>query len=91
MAGAAVKVDWYASGRWPPPTAWLDANARDTLPREARTDAAGRFRLQLPRVPFDLRGQATLSAVLSATDPAGDRCEAPPRCCSPRTPSPCRR
>ncbi|OJH34116.1 MG2 domain-containing protein [Cystobacter ferrugineus] len=73
VAGATVKVDWRASGRWPPPTAWLDTNARDGLPREARTDATGRFRLQLPRVPFDLRGQATLSATLSATDPAGDQ------------------
>lgn len=72
VADAAVDVSWNASGAWPPPTEWLDEKARDGLPRKARTDAAGRFRLALPRVPYDLRGQATLSASLSATDPAGD-------------------
>ncbi|WP_309895620.1 MG2 domain-containing protein [Archangium sp.] len=72
VADAAVAVSWNASGEWPPPTAWLDEEARDGLPRRARTDAAGRFRLTLPRVPYDLRGQSTLLASLSATDPAGD-------------------
>ncbi|PTL81641.1 MG2 domain-containing protein [Vitiosangium sp. GDMCC 1.1324] len=72
VADAAVDVSWNASGAWPPPIEWLDEKARDGLPRKARTDASGRFRLTLPRVPYDLRGQATLSAYLSATDPAGD-------------------
>ncbi|HEX8819017.1 MAG TPA: MG2 domain-containing protein [Archangium sp.] len=72
VADAAVTVSWDASGQWPPPSAWLDEEAKDGLPRKARTDAAGRFRLTLPRVPYDLRGQVTLSASLSATDPAGD-------------------
>jgi hypothetical protein len=72
VADAAVEVSWDASGEWPPPTAWLDEEAKDGLPRKARTDASGRFRLSLPRVPDDLRGQVTLSAALSATDPAGD-------------------
>ncbi|HZI12330.1 MAG TPA: MG2 domain-containing protein [Myxococcus sp.] len=72
VADAAVTVAWNASGEWPPPTAWLDEEAKDGLPRKARTDAAGRFRLTLPRVPYDLRGQSTLFASLSATDPAGD-------------------
>ncbi|QRN96146.1 hypothetical protein JRI60_45180 [Archangium violaceum] len=70
---AAVEVKWNASGGWPPPTEWLDEKARDGLPRKARTDASGHFRLALPRVPYDLRGQFTLSAWLSATDPAGDQ------------------
>jgi hypothetical protein len=72
VADAAVDVSWNASGEWPPPIEWLDEKARDGLPRKARTDGAGRFRLALPGVPYDLRGQATLSAYLSATDPAGD-------------------
>jgi hypothetical protein len=72
VADAAVTLSWNASGEWPPPIAWLDEAAKDGLPRKARTDAAGRFRLSLPRVPDDLRGQVTLSAWLSATDPAGD-------------------
>ncbi|HYO55825.1 MG2 domain-containing protein [Archangium sp.] len=73
VADAAVDVSWNASGRWPAPIEWLDEKAKDGLPRKVRTDAAGRFRLALPRVPYDLRGQATLSAWLSATDPAGDQ------------------
>lgn len=73
VADAAVTLSWNASGEWPPPLEWLDEDARDGLPRKARTDAAGRFRLTLPRVPYDLRGQSTLSAWLSATDPAGDQ------------------
>ncbi|MCY1074131.1 MG2 domain-containing protein [Archangium lansingense] len=73
VADAAVDVSWNVSGEWPAPLEWLDAKAKDGLPRKARTDASGRFRLALPRVPYDLRGQATLSAWLSATDPAGDQ------------------
>ncbi|WP_257454756.1 MG2 domain-containing protein [Archangium lipolyticum] len=73
VADAAVDVNWNASGGWPPPNEWLDEKAKDGLPRKARTDASGHFRLTLPRVPYDLRGQATLSAWLSATDPAGDQ------------------
>jgi hypothetical protein len=76
VADAAVQVEWSASAGWPPPTEWLDEKAKDGLPRKARTDASGHFRLTLPRVPFDLRGQSTLSAWLSATDPAGDQVQA---------------
>ncbi|MGZ3460121.1 MAG: MG2 domain-containing protein, partial [Archangium sp.] len=72
VADAAVNVTWRASGAWPAPIEWLDEKAKDGLPRKVRTDGAGRFRLALPRVPYDLRGQATLSAWLSARDPAGD-------------------
>ncbi len=35
---------------------------RGGLPTEVKADAAGRFRVSLPRVPQDLRGQVTLSA-----------------------------
>jgi hypothetical protein len=68
VAGAKVSLQWGHSGAWPPPREWLDRE----LPREARTDAAGRFRVSLPRVPEDLRGQSTLSAQVTAVDPAGD-------------------
>ncbi len=68
VAGAEVRLEWGHSGAWPPPSEWLAG----ALPTQARTDAAGRFRLSLPRVPGDLRGQATLFAQLTAVDPAGD-------------------
>ena len=90
VARARVEVDWSHSGAWPPPTAWLEPNRsaegrssggplvrgleRD-LPRAATSDAQGRFVLELPPVPADLIGQATLFARLSAIDPAGDRVE----------------
>jgi hypothetical protein len=70
VADAAVEVAWRHEGSWPPPTDWLSGEG---LPKRARTDATGRFRLALPRVPSDLRGQSTLTAWVSATDPAGDR------------------
>jgi hypothetical protein len=70
VADAAVEVVWRHEGAWPPPTDWLSGEG---LPKRARTDATGRFRLALPRVPQDLRGQSTLTAWVSATDPAGDR------------------
>jgi chorismate-pyruvate lyase len=68
VVGAQVELRWRHSGAWPPPREWLEKE----LPKSARTEANGRFRLTLPRIPEDLRGQATLSASLSATDPAGD-------------------
>lgn len=71
VAKAEVEVQWEASGAWPPPTEWLEK----TLPRHATTDQTGHFTLDLPAVPSDLRGQATLTAHLAAIDPAGDRVE----------------
>ncbi|MBZ4418799.1 carboxypeptidase-like regulatory domain-containing protein [Myxococcus sp. RHSTA-1-4] len=72
VAGAEVELDWSHSGDWPPPVEWL---ADGGLPRRARTDAAGRFRVVLPRVPMDLRGNARLTAGVVAKDAAGDRVE----------------
>ena len=69
VAGAQVSFAWDHSGAWPPPTEWFDGGA---LPDKAKADAAGRFRVSLPRVPEDLRGQVTLSATVTAVDPAGD-------------------
>lgn len=69
VAGAKVSLEWNHFGAWPPPTEWFDGGG---LPTEAKADAAGRFRVTLPRVPQDLRGQVTLSASVMATDPAGD-------------------
>ncbi|HSP80011.1 MAG TPA: MG2 domain-containing protein, partial [Myxococcaceae bacterium] len=72
VADAAVEVGWRFSGSWPPPPEWLTGGGKDGLPGKALTDGTGRFRLALPRVPYDLRGQGTLHAWLSATDAAGD-------------------
>jgi hypothetical protein len=69
VAGAQVSFAWDHSGAWPPPTEWFDGGE---LPSKVKADAAGRFRVNLPRVPEDLRGQVTLSATVTALDPAGD-------------------
>lgn len=69
VTGAKVSLEWNHSGDWPPPTEWFDKGG---LPTEAKTDAAGRFRVTLPRVPQDLRGVVSLYASVAATDPAGD-------------------
>ncbi|RKH00356.1 MG2 domain-containing protein [Corallococcus carmarthensis] len=68
VADTDVTLAWSHAGAWPPPTEWL----RGELPTKARTDASGRFRVTLPRVPQDLRGQATLSANVEAKDPTGE-------------------
>lgn len=72
VANARVEVTWNVSGDWPAPTAWTSGSA---LPREAKTDAAGHFSLDLPQVPEDLQGQSTLTARLAALDESGDRVE----------------
>ncbi|WP_253910735.1 MG2 domain-containing protein [Pyxidicoccus fallax] len=72
VEGADVELGWRHSGDWPPPTEWLSGGG---LPERARTDAAGRFRLVLPRVPMDLRGNTRLTAAVVAKDAAGDRVE----------------
>jgi hypothetical protein len=72
VADVEVELSWSHSGAWPPPVEWL---ADGGLPKRARTDAAGRFRVALPRVPLDLRGTARLTAGVVAKDAAGDRVE----------------
>ena len=72
VAKAKVELTWNVGGQWPAPTAWVDGSA---LPRLATTDGAGQFQVELPRVPEDLQGTATLSASLAAIDPSGDRVE----------------
>ncbi|AEI62870.1 hypothetical protein LILAB_04745 [Corallococcus macrosporus] len=71
VADVEVALTWDLDGDWPAPTEWFHGG----LPERARTDAAGRFRLVLPRVPMDLRGQARLVARVVARDAAGDRVE----------------
>lgn len=66
---AALDVQWDVEGAWPPPRAWLE----ELLPKQAITGESGRFELALPKIPPDLQGQATLTARISAIDPAGDR------------------
>nr|WP_208723313.1 carboxypeptidase-like regulatory domain-containing protein [Corallococcus llansteffanensis] len=68
VADADVALAWSHAGAWPPPPEWL----KGELPQKVRTDAAGRFRVTLPRVPADLRGQVTLSARLEAKDATGE-------------------
>ena len=69
VADAEITVDWRVDGAWTMPHAW----SAGELPTHARSDAAGRFRLELPVVPEDLVGQATLVGNISAVDPSGDR------------------
>ncbi|MBX7098372.1 MAG: hypothetical protein K1X89_11715 [Myxococcaceae bacterium] len=70
---AKLEFTWSTSGEWPPPTAWTDGSA---LPKAASAGANGRFSVELPAVPMDLQGKATLSAHVSATDRSGDRIDA---------------
>ncbi|MBI5547895.1 MAG: hypothetical protein HY901_28765 [Deltaproteobacteria bacterium] len=68
VVGAKVALRWNVFGDWPAPVDWTDGGLAQT----AVVDRSGRFTLELPPVPGDLRGQVTLSAALDATDPAGD-------------------
>ncbi len=70
VSGASLTIQWRSSGAWPPPTEWI---AGGLLPRTVTTNRDGSFALALPKVPADLRGQCTLTAMISAVDPAGDR------------------
>jgi hypothetical protein len=72
VAKAKVELSWSVQGQWPAPTSWTDGSA---LPRLVTTDASGQFSVDLPRVPDDLQGVATVAASLSAIDPSGDRVE----------------
>ncbi len=69
VANAKVEVSWSVSGEWPPPTSWTEGSA---LPKLATTSQAGTFTIELPQVPADLAGKATLSARITATDASGD-------------------
>ena len=69
VANAAITVSWHVQGAWTMPHDWT----RDGLPKHAVTDQAGRFELQLPAIPEDLVGTATLVGQVAAVDEAGDR------------------
>jgi len=71
VPNAKVSVAWTAGGEWPPPLEWMDT----LLPRRATAGTNGRFTLELPQVPTNLKKTGTLTAQISATDPAGDRVE----------------
>ncbi|MFT3838525.1 MAG: MG2 domain-containing protein [Myxococcaceae bacterium] len=71
VAKAKVEVSWNVAGEWPAPTSWLEHD----LPKAAVCNDNGHFELQLPAVPDDLLGQATLMAHLSLSDSSGDRIE----------------
>lgn len=72
VVAAKVQAFWSTQGEWPPPTSWTDGSA---LPKLATTTKDGAFTLELPQVPQDLQGRATLVARLEAVDAAGDRVE----------------
>lgn len=61
VSATVARVD----GRWPPPIAWEE-------PFETRTDAAGRFTVDLGPVPSDLMEKATLAMSASVTEEAGE-------------------
>lgn len=69
---AAVEIRWSVDGSWPAPPLWL-SERKGSLPRRASTDREGRFTLDLPKIPKDVRGKVTLVGTVVATDPAGDR------------------
>jgi len=69
VADAKLSIQWRPEGDWPWPSEW----AQGALPTAAAADRQGRFSLDLPELPRDLRGRATLHAEVTATDPAGDR------------------
>lgn len=69
VAAAAVSLRWRFHGEWQPPRSWTE----DALPAATQTDAAGRFRLELPEIPADLIGNVDVEVELVATDPAGER------------------
>ena len=68
VGDAALRISWSVEGPWPMPTAW----AQGGLPTQAMTDAQGAFTLDVPAIPADLLGQATLVGRVRATSPAGD-------------------
>jgi hypothetical protein len=72
VPNARVELRWTPQGSWPPPSNWADGSA---FPRVATTSPAGSFSVDLPTVPDDLQGQATLFASLAVVDSAGDRVE----------------
>ncbi|MFO0594511.1 MAG: MG2 domain-containing protein [Myxococcaceae bacterium] len=72
VANAKVELSWNVSGEWPAPTKWTDGTG---LPKLATTSKDGTFVVELPQVPDDLQGSATLSASMGAVDPSGDRVE----------------
>jgi len=71
VPGAQISVSWTHSGEWPPPTEWMET----LLPKRATAGQNGRFTLELPQVPTNLKKTCTLHASISAVDPAGDRVE----------------
>ncbi|MDQ3262259.1 MAG: MG2 domain-containing protein [Myxococcota bacterium] len=87
VANATLQLSWTTHGDWPPPTAWSRAEPdsgrslggqpgggpQAALPQVATAGRDGRFTLELPPIPEDLRGRNTLAATLTAIDSAGDR------------------
>lgn len=73
VVGAKLELTWSTQSDWPPPTSWVEGTG---LPGAVTTGPSGAFELELPAVPSDLRGTATLQADIAAVDRTGDRVEA---------------
>lgn len=69
VAGAKLELEWLIDGDWPPPLEWQEK----LLPKLATASGDGSFELRLPTIPADLAGRTTLTALISATDGAGER------------------
>ncbi len=74
VSDALLELRWSTDGAWPPPSAWMSGGPQG-LPKKGQAKGDGSFELALPLVPKDLKGRATLSARITAIDPAGDRIE----------------
>jgi hypothetical protein len=72
VANANLSITWNVQGEWRPPNTWDEK----LLPKHGVTGADGRFELDLPQVPADLRGKVSMTARIAATDSAGDRVQA---------------
>jgi len=66
VADAAVLLKIQSTNDWPPPTPWMEEI-------KTRTNKEGEFTLSLTPVPNDLLQQATLTALATVTDAAGER------------------
>ncbi|MGC6508998.1 MAG: MG2 domain-containing protein [Myxococcota bacterium] len=69
---ANVEVVWSMDkevSEWMPPISWNDEKK---ISRKLKTDSKGKFKLELPKIPNDLVGQAAINIQFKVTDDAGE-------------------
>ena len=69
---ATVKVKWSMendTSGWMPPISW---NEEKTIKTQLKTNSTGKFKLELPKIPDDLVGQAAVKVLFKVTDDAGE-------------------